>query len=171
MVRQAPDGPRQVTARSIEDRLTRIEAIEAIRTLVARYAIGADRQNDPDLMGELFAEDATWQAKGFGLYEGRTHILAALAEIGRTQMVWTTHYNVAPFIELDADLAGARCRWYLWELASMAEHGVHTYRWVAGTYDARLARIGDEWRFTNVVLDLRLMADASAPGFSQRITP
>jgi hypothetical protein len=151
---------------ALEDRIARLEAIEAIRAQVARYAIAADRQNDPVLMAELFSEDATWEANGFGRHEGRDRIVAALAAVGREQMVWTTHYNVAPLVELDADGRGARCRWYLWELARMAEGGGHAERWIAGTYDARAILVGDAWLFSGVVLDLRVMTDIATPTFA-----
>ena len=35
-------------------RLDRLESIEAIRTMVARYAEGADLKNDPVILGDLF---------------------------------------------------------------------------------------------------------------------
>lgn len=147
-----------------EERLARVEAREAIRDQVARYALGADRRNDPEIMGPLFAPDASWEAAGFGLLRGRAAIAEGLADIGRRQMLWTTHFMVSPLVELDEDAAGARCRWYLWELAKMDDgDGQPRDRWIAGFYDSRLAPFGDAWLFTSVVLDLRLMADTGAP--------
>ncbi|MFW7269653.1 nuclear transport factor 2 family protein [Gluconacetobacter sp. Hr-1-5] len=153
---------------SIDARLARIEAIEAIRAQVARYAIAADRGNDPMLFEKLYAETATWEARGFGRYEGRSEILPAMVEIGRTRMLWTTHYNVAPLIEVDDDLSQARCRWYLWELARMAQPDGVRDQWIAGTYDTRLARHGEEWLFVEVNLDLRLITGTSQPSFGDK---
>lgn len=155
---------------TIEQRLARLEAIEAIRAQVARYAIAADRRNDPVLMADLFAEEASWEANGFGRHDGRDRIVAALAAIGRDEIVWTTHFNVAPLIEIDGDGRGARCRWYLWELARMVDAGSYVDRWIAGTYDARVVPVGDSWQFSAVMLDLRLVTDIAAPAFPQAAT-
>ena len=70
--------------RSVADRLARLEDIEEIRRLTIRYADGADRRNDPKMMRDLFAEDAVWEANGFGVFKGRTQILEGLREIAST---------------------------------------------------------------------------------------
>ncbi|HZU62241.1 MAG TPA: nuclear transport factor 2 family protein [Novosphingobium sp.] len=158
---------------AMEQRLARLEAVEAICAVVARYAIAADLHNDPALFGALFAQRAVWEARGFGRHEGRAAILAALAEVGRQTMLWTTHFNVAPLVEPAADLASARCRWYLWELARMADgadgaDGAADH-WIAGTYDARLIVEGGAWRIAELQLDLRLMTPVAAPAFAPQV--
>ncbi len=146
---------------SVTDRLDRIESIEAIRAMVARYAIGADRRNDPEIMGPLFSEDAVWESEGFSRYVGRSAIAEGLAAIAAERVLWTIHYMVSPLIELDMDGAGARCRWHLWELATMrGEDGAVSDNWFGGWYDARLARTDDGWCFTSVLLDVRLTGRA-----------
>jgi hypothetical protein len=50
--------------------LRQLQDLEAIRGLIGRYAIGADRKNDPVIMGPLFADDGVWECEGFGRFEG-----------------------------------------------------------------------------------------------------
>lgn len=156
----------------LERRLARLEAAEAIRTLIGRYAEGADRRNDPALMRPLFADDAVWEAAGFGRFIGGGVIADELARIGREQIVWTMHYMVSPVIEPGADGHTARAGWSLWELAQVADHNREVAdhnrevaehgegaadHWIAGVYDADLRRDGGRWVFTRVTLTVTLL--------------
>lgn len=146
-------------AAALAARLTRLEDIEAIRNLVATYALGADRNNDPTIFGPLFAAEAVWECAGFGRYEGAQNIARELARIGREDIRWSLHYMVSPLIEPAADGLHARCRWYLWELARVAaDSGAPAAHWIGGTYDTQLEKGPDGWRFTHVRLDLKLLS-------------
>ncbi|MDQ0505014.1 nuclear transport factor 2 family protein [Xanthobacter agilis] len=156
-------------AGGLERRLARLESAEAIRNLVGLYALGADRRNDPEIFSGLFTDDAEWEAAGFGRFQGRDLIVAELARIGRETIVWTLHYMTSPVVEIDEEGTGARCRWWLWELSKIkdqpgAEPVAH---FLGGTYDTRLERTPDGWRFSRVVLDLPLVSP-HAPGFKTR---
>ena len=149
------------TDMSVAQRIERIESSAAIRAIIAQSAIGADRRNDPAIMGPLFAEDAVWEAEGFARHVGREAIAEGLAAIAAARILWTIHYMVSPLIEIDADGQGARCRWHLWELATMRGDGdAVSDNWLGGCYDARLARTAGGWLFTSVVLDVRLTGRA-----------
>ncbi|WP_176593418.1 nuclear transport factor 2 family protein [Sphingobium sp. EM0848] len=148
---------------SVEERLFRIEARNEISDLVARYAHGADRKNHPAMMQPLFHEEAIWSAEGFATFHGAPAIAAGLAEIAATQVLWSIHYMIAPYIELATDARSARCRWYLWELSTMAEGGGQEDRWLGGWYDS-IARYEDNvWKFASVKLDLRVQGVATPP--------
>ena len=54
----------------LESRLTRLEDIEAIRQLKARYCEVCDADHDPELILTLFTEDGIWECEGIGLHEG-----------------------------------------------------------------------------------------------------
>jgi hypothetical protein len=140
-----------------------MEAIEDIRALVARYALAADRKNDPAMFAPLFTEDAVWEAEGFSRYEGRAAIVRGLAEVAQSQILWSVHFMVSPLIELDSDLRQARCRWYIWELATIADRADAKDHWLAGWYDSRVRREAAGWQFFKVELDFRLMSPVSPP--------
>lgn len=151
---------------SLEQRVKRLEGIESIRRLIARYAHGADRRNDPVIMRPLFTDDAVWECKGFGRHQGGDEIAESLAKIGRDSIVWTLHYMTSPLINVPLDGDWANCTWWLWELAKMpTAEGDDTAHWIGGRYDAQLRDDGEGWRFSHVLLDLKLLSP-HAPGWT-----
>lgn len=147
-------------ALSIEQRLWRIEARAAIADMVALYARGADRCNDPAILGPLFAPDATWTAEGFAALEGREAIARGLAELAQSRVRWSIHYMIAPHIDLSADGMSATCHWYLWELCTMQAADGTRDEWLGGWYDSKVKWTDDGWKFTMVRLDVRLQGEA-----------
>lgn len=142
---------------SLEQRVLFLEASEAIRNLVGRYATAADQRNDPSLMQHIFHEHAVWGAKGFGEYIGRQSILDALAKIGQEQVVWSLHVMAQPDISIASDLKTATARWVLWELSTLAQAEQRQDHWLGGFYNTTLSQ-DDEgiWRFDRVELNLTL---------------
>lgn len=153
------------SALSVEERLRRIEARNSITDLVARYAHGADRKNDPAIMGPLFADDGVWLAEGFATFTGRAAIEEGLSSIAASRVLWSIHYMVAPLVELADDCLSARCSWYLWELCTMETDNGPEDQWLGGWYDSILIWTGDEWKFSKVTLDIRLQGPAT-PGWT-----
>lgn len=147
---------------SLAAQLRHLQSLEAIRGLIGRYAIGADRKNDPAIMAPLFAPDAVWECEGFGRFEGRDTIARALSETAQKQILWTLHYMVSPTIEVDGDRADGS--WYLWELATVAgEAGAPRSVWCGGTYDATFVCLEERWYFHHVRLNIRLSTPFDRP--------
>ena len=151
-----------------EVRLLRLEACEAIRKLIATYAIGADRKNDPAILGPLFSADAIWEADGISHLVGREAIAEGLAKLGQEFVTWSLHYMISPLIEVDDAALTATCRWYLWELCTMKQGGSTADTWYGGWYDSRLSMHEGTWLFDWVRLDPRIASptDASWTGKS-----
>lgn len=148
----------------LEQRLVRLEAGESIRKLVATYAVGADRKNDPTMLRPLFHPDAVWEADGVGRYEGCDKIAQGLSELGRNFVTWSIHYMISPLIDIDENLRDAKCRWYLWELCTMAQDdGAAADTWLGGWYDSRLSMRDGTWGFDWVKLEMRLTSARSEP--------
>lgn len=144
-----------------ERRLRRVEACEAIRQLIARYAVGADRRNDPAILTPLFAEDAEWRADGLPTLVGREAIGEGLSALARTFVTWSLHYMVSPLIEVDAEGLTATCRWYLWELCTMEQgKSPGTDTWYGGWYDSELSLHDGVWLFDRVHLVPRIVSSA-----------
>lgn len=148
---------------SLERRLSRVEARAEITDLVGRYALGADRKNDPTIMGPLFAADATWSAEGFGALEGRDVIARGLAAIAAEKVLWSIHFMISPLIVLSDDGRSGTCQWYLWELCTIQQDDGPRDQWLGGWYDSSVALTDGGWRFTKVVLDVRLQGEVSPP--------
>ena len=54
----------------LEKRITRIEDIEAIKQLKARYCDICDDMHNPDRIASVFAEDGIWESGDFGVAQG-----------------------------------------------------------------------------------------------------
>ncbi|MGV3479353.1 MAG: nuclear transport factor 2 family protein [Sphingobium sp.] len=148
---------------SIEQRLHRIEARHAIGDLVARYAAAADRRNDPAMMAPLFADDATWSSEGFAALQGRDAITRGLAAIAAERVLWSIHYMTPPLVVLAEDGMSADCQWYLWELCTMRTDDGPRDQWLGGWYDGSARMGNDGWKFSRIILDVRLQGEASPP--------
>ena len=96
-----------------------LTATENIRSVIARYARAGDDQNNPEQMRQLLAEDAVWEAKGFGKFSGRDLIAEELSKIGQEMIIWSLHFPVSPIIDIADDLNSAHAFWWLWELTTM----------------------------------------------------
>lgn len=150
-----------VDVQQLAARVQRLEDIEAIKLLVVRYAQGADRGNDTDIMIPLFADDGVWDGgERFGVYTGKEAIRQFLSESG-SFIGWTLHYMVSPAVEVDAHGKTAKAFWYLWETATMpnAETGEDDAFWIGGTYESELTKQQDGvWKFARVALTLKLLS-------------
>jgi hypothetical protein len=133
-------------------RLERLEANEALRQLVSRYAHAADRRNDPVMMSALYTDDVIWSAKGFGTYCGKQAVTSYVAQLAQESIVWTTHYMVSPSFNLNEDITHAKCHWYLFEMALIRTEGAALSHWIAADYVAEAVRGEDGWRFCRVEL-------------------
>lgn len=154
----------ELATETTEIRLERLEGCEAIRQIIATYAIGADRKNDPEILGPLFHDHAVWEASGVARFEGRDVIAKGLSELGQTFVTWSLHYMVSPKIDMAMDALTATCRWYLWELCTMTQpDGTSADTWLGGWYDATLSKQDEVWGFDHVVLDMRLQSPRDVP--------
>ena len=150
-----------VDVQELAVRVQRLEDIETIKLLVVRYAQGADRGNDTDIMVPLFADDGVWDGgERFGVYTGKEAIRQFLSESG-SFIGWTLHYMVSPAVEVDPDGKTGKAFWYLWETATMpnAKTGEDEAFWIGGTYESELAKQHDgAWKFSRVALNLKLLS-------------
>jgi SnoaL-like domain len=144
--------------KSLEARIGRLEAVEEIRVLKARYADVCDTGYDPERMAPFFTDDAVWDGgERFGRYEGLDAIRGFFAG-GSSQITWALHYMVAPAIEVADDLETATGSWYLWQPCTVVgEHGPQAV-WLTGLYADRYRREEDGWRFSEVVLDCQTVS-------------
>lgn len=149
---------------SLEARITRLEDIEAIKTMVVTYARGADRNNDPEILAPLYTDDAVWEAEGFGRHEGIEAISREMVKVGRETILWSLHYMISPEIKIADDGKTAECFWYLWELAKMPDsEGKPEDSVIGGWYETNLVKTDAGWKFKHVKLVLKLITPAHEP--------
>ncbi len=143
----------------LEARLRRLESMEAIRQLKARYAELADaryRLDGPrppealaplaDALAALFTEDAVWDGgRALGLCEGREAIRERFL---RPTLRFSWHYFVKPRIEVEGDTARAR-----WDVFSPCTAADGTPHWMAGVEDDAYRCVDGVWLHTRMKLE------------------
>ena len=139
-------------------RLDRLEAIEAIRVLKARYADVCDTGYDPVRMRPFFTDDSVWDGgPRFGRYEGVEAVCGFFAGIS-SQITWALHYMIAPIIEVADDCLTATGSWYLLEPCTIATDDGARAMVITGRYADRYRKEPDGWKFSEVVLDCQTIS-------------
>ena len=132
--------------RTLEERLQRVEDLEEIRALKARYCHYADRGfdgagHDDVALAELFTEDGVWESS-FGPNKGREAIAAASSKF----YSFGFHLAINPHIVVEGDTAHGR--WWGVIPVTVAEgQGV----WMAGCYEDQFVRTPKGWRFKHLL--------------------
>ena len=144
-------------ATELEQRITRLEDIEAIKQLKARYCEVCDDDHNPDRITSLFAEDAIWESADFGKAEGH----AAIRELftGFKKMFNFSQHNIMnPIIEVDGDRATGV--WYIMGPWTYTENNEE--KWMALRYDDDYVKRDGEWKYQHLRVALRMVADRQA---------
>jgi hypothetical protein len=156
---------------TLEQRLRRIEDIEAIRALKAFYARCADqkytddhrRKPQPEIDAivrrqvSVFTEDAVWDGGAqFGVCDGREAIYDHLRSGGWS---FALHYFLSPVIELDGDTA--RGAWMLWQPCTL-EKGNRSVLMSAITEDD-YRRTAEGWKMTRMRFTLKFITPFDRP--------
>lgn len=134
---------------TLEERLTRLEDVEAIRTLITSYGRYVDERNWEAFI-ELFAEDnGTWNG-GMGIAEGRDAIYEMMeSSMGRenTGATGSGHSNLHlvsnEFIDVEGETATALSKWVF---VMTSEEGDPDVAFV-GHYQDDLVKEDGTWRF------------------------
>jgi len=139
---------------TVEQRMDRLESIESIRQLKARYCAGCDDDHNPELLGTLFHADATWEASGIGRFEGIAAIKSyfqQLRDSGRLRN--SAHNAINPDITVDADTASGHWRLIMLYTANLPDGEAQYFR-IIGWYRETYRRADGEWRFQSLYCEV-----------------
>jgi hypothetical protein len=153
----AEEGEMQIG--ELEQRLKRMEDIEAIKRLKALYYDICDDDHNPDRIVELFVEHGSWAGEGFEA-TGRAAIHELFASFGGT-ISETLHAGVNPIIDVDGDRATGV--WYTMGIFKFTDGGQRQL--MAARYDDTYLRLDDQWKLEHLRTQLRVSVDLS-PGAS-----
>jgi len=132
----------------LRSRITRLEDIEAIKQLKARYCEICDHDDyDADAMASLFTEDGTWESSSVGNAEGRE----AIREMFSGFPKWITraqHIVANPLIEVDGDRA--RGVWYLISAVDQSDGTKSKWPDTAGRYHEDYVKLDGEWKIRHL---------------------
>lgn len=132
---------------TLEQRIQVLEDIESIRKLKAMYCAACDDNHNPDKLGPLFAQDATWEATVMGKAEGREAIKAFLAAVGTSGRIRNSaHHAINPIIDVDGDRATGHWRLIMLYTENLGAGEVR-YQRIIGWYRESYVRTAEGWKF------------------------
>jgi len=136
---------------TVEQRLARLEAIEDIRQLKARYFQACDRKQ-PDIVRECFAPGPIDLRYGrIGTFSDREAMLAVFTELACQPHIVEMHHGQNPRIEvLDADNATGTWGLYYYLIDTRRQ----TVTQLAGFYEDAYTRSDGQWRITRSVYEV-----------------
>ncbi|MHB8464026.1 MAG: nuclear transport factor 2 family protein [Acidimicrobiales bacterium] len=137
----------------LEQRLTRIEDVEAIKRLKALYYDICDDDHNPDRVVELFAEHGSWEGGGFAA-SGREDIHKLFTTF-QGLVGETLHAGVNPIIAVDGDHATGV--WYTMAAFKFQDGGQQQL--MAGRYDDTYVKVNGEWKLEHLRTQLRVSID------------
>ncbi len=127
---------------TLEDRIAKLEAIEDIRKLKARYAAHCDNNYDTENIVSLFTEDCVWEGDGRGLYNGRDG-LRELFKLSPVSYPYAAHLVTNPIIEVDGDFA--KGEWLLLEPCNTTRDDEPAGAILSSRYKDEYTRIDGVW--------------------------
>jgi len=137
----------------LEQRITRLEDIEAIKQLKALYCEICDDNHNPDRITKIFAHDGIWEGGDFGKAQGHDAI-RQLFERFQKLISFSQHNVFNPRIEVDGDRA--RGTWYfLGPFTFREDNGA---RWIAARYDDDYVKIDGVWLYQHLRATIRMVA-------------
>jgi hypothetical protein len=137
----------------LEQRLTRMEDIEAIKQLKAEYCDICDDDHNPGRITTVFAEDGIWEAKGFGKGEGHAGI-RELFQGFQKMISFSQHMVMNPVIKVEGEHATGR-----WYFIGPFTFGKATAKWQAVRYEDDYVKVGGEWKIQHLRAQVRMSTD------------
>ncbi len=84
----------------LEKRITRLEDLESIKQLKARYCEICDDNHDSNRITSIFTDDGIWEGRGIGKAQGHAEI-RALFEGFQKSISYSQHMVLNPIIEVN----------------------------------------------------------------------
>ena len=134
------------------DRLTRVEHIEAIRALKARYCELCDDGYDADALCALFTEDGVWDGGRLGRFAGRDALHRFFTNMPNV-MSFAIHHVTNSAVTLAEDGQSAQAHWYLLQMATLS--ATNEAVWLTGRYTDQLVLDSGQWKFQHTTLSAR----------------
>ena len=124
----------------LEARITRLEDLEAIKQLKARYCEICDDDHNPDRITSVFTEDGVWEGKGIGEANGHEEIRALFSRFQKA-IRFSQHMTMNPIIEVDGEQA--RGTWYFFGPFTMEKD--NQALWQACRYHEVYRKVDGQW--------------------------
>ncbi len=142
---------------ALERRLARLEAVEDIRHLKARYCALCDASYDPDGLAALFVADGVWDGGSeFGRHVGREAIRAFFAGVSG-DIRFAAHLVLNPIIEVQAPDRAAG-KWRLIMPCTVQTPDGAEARWLLSEYEEDYVKPDGAWLFRSMTVKVNFYA-------------
>jgi hypothetical protein len=133
---------------SLEARIRRLEDIEAIRQLKARYCQACDDDHNPDRVAALFLADGLWEGRNIGVHApGREAIKAYIGGVRDSGRIRNSaHIVTNEMITVRGDEATGEWRLVMAYTGKEPGGGLQ-YQRIIGFYQDDFIRVDDAWLF------------------------
>lgn len=138
----------------LEQRLTRMEDMEAIKQLKAEYCDICDDDHNPDRITTIFAEDGIWEGAGFGKAQGHAAIRELFKKF-QTLISFSQHQVLNPVIKIDGDRATGI--WYFFGPFTFYKN--NQAKWLAARYQDDYVKVDGEWKIQHLRARGRMSTD------------
>jgi hypothetical protein len=129
----------------LEKRITRLEDLESIKQLKARYCEICDDDHNPDRIVSVFSPDAIWEGRGIGRAEGHGAI-QTLFQTFQKAISYSQHMVINPIIEIDGEIATGS--WYFFGTFTFYEG--NQAKWQAARYVEDYVKLAGEWKIKHL---------------------
>ncbi|KEQ52130.1 nuclear transport factor 2 family protein [Sphingobium chlorophenolicum] len=140
---------------TLEERITRLEALRDIDTLIADLSRAFDAGPSAQMLRPLFTDDASFKIDRYGTISGGDAIAEGVAGNADQGFKWTLHYLVSPKADLHPSCDRASVDFMLWEAASSARGRAY---WIGGRYLATAVKGAKGWQFRSLELQADLIS-------------
>ena len=145
---------------SVEERLQRLEDIEEIRKLKARYAEACDDDHNGDRVAALFMPDGVWHQTTLPPCNGHEEIKAFMYSVRNSgRLRRSSHQFTNPIIDVEGDKATGRWKFVMMytgnvpeDARDMTDGGDTQFHRIIGRYDEEYERHNGEWFFRRLLV-------------------
>lgn len=163
---------------SLEERITALEDIQAIKQMKAHYALCADAkytneharkpQDAIDAIAwdqsSVFTDDAVWDNGLFGYFDGKQAIWEFLRA---TLWKFSVHMFVNPLIKIQGELATGS--WVIWEVATLADSDKAMF--LSATLEDEYIKVDGGWYTRKTTMTNRFITPYDEPWTTHRNAP
>ena len=129
----------------LEERITRLEDLESIKQLKARYCEICDDDHNPERIASIFTEDGIWEGRGIGNAQGHEEIKELFQNFQRT-ISYAQHMVLNPIIEIDG--TSATGIWYFFGPFTFYEN--NQAMWQAARYREDYEKVDGIWKIKHL---------------------
>jgi hypothetical protein len=152
-----------MTPTTLEERITRIEDLEAIKQLKARYCEICDDDHNPDRITSIFTDDGVWEGKGIGKATGHQEI-SDLFRSFQNAISFSQHMVQHPIIEVSG--LSARGIWYFF--GAFTFYKDNQAMWQAARYQEEYAKVDGVWKIKHLMIKEPTMAARYEEGWARK---